>query len=326
LLYKNLKKRLFELEEPNFEAFALDVFRFQAANNTVYGRYVDLMGKQPDQINSLDSIPFLPISFFKTQDIRIEGSPVLQTFRSSGTTESVSSEHHLLDEEVYQKSILNGFEKRYGSIKDFRILALLPSYLEREDSSLVYMFRYLMEQSNHADNGFYLSHTDDLKEKLNAKSSAKTLLVGVTFALLNFAEDSPMNLKGSIVMETGGMKGRREELTRAEVHTRLQKAFQVAEIHSEYGMTEMFSQAYIVQNEVFECSPWMRVRFRDLYDPLAYVAEGKSGGMNIVDLANLSTCSFIATDDLGKSLGQNKFQVLGRIDNSDLRGCNLMVE
>jgi len=325
LTYKILKKRLFELEAAAFDDFALDVFRFQAAHSPVYGKYVSLLGKAPKEVNRLESIPFLPIELFKTQDIRLPDIPILQTFRSSGTTEATKSQHHLLDAELYQASILKGFETRYGSIKDFRILALLPSYMEREDSSLIYMFQYLMEQSGHPDNGFYLEHSEALKEKLNAPTQSKTLLIGVTFALLDFAEQSPMDLSNAIVMETGGMKGRREELTRGEVHRRLKEAFQIENVHSEYGMTEMFSQAYLVKDEVFEASPWMKVLFRDLYDPLSYVAD-RRGAMNIIDLANLATCSFIATDDLGKRVGQNQFEVLGRIDNSDLRGCNLMID
>jgi hypothetical protein len=272
-------------------------------------------------------IPFLPISFFKTHKI-IENQAFADViFSSSGTTGIDNSQHFVQNVKLYEESYLKGFEQYYGDINDYCILALLPNYLERQGSSLIYMVEDLIKKSNHPESGFYLYEHGQLEEKLNRlkANKQKTILIGVTYALLDFVENFPINFPELVVMETGGMKGRRKEMIREELHQTLCEGFGVSEIHSEYGMTELLSQAYSKGNGIFETLPWMKVLIRDTNDPLTFLSNGKTGGINVIDLANINSCSFIATQDLGKIHTDNTFEVLGRFDNSDIRGCNLMV-
>jgi hypothetical protein len=248
------------------------------------------------------------------------------TFSSSGTTGQQRSQHRIADLSIYEDSFSLGFDYFYGNPKDYRILALLPSYLEREGSSLVYMCNQLIKDSQHPQSGFYLNNLKDLSEILSETCDRKTLLIGVSYALLDLAEQFPQHLNNTIVMETGGMKGKRQEMIKSELHNKLKESFQIQHIHSEYGMTELLSQAYSKGNGIFESPPWMKVLIRDTEDPFQLVAYHKTGGLNIIDLANIYSCSFIATQDLGKSLDDNTFELKGRFDQADLRGCNLMLE
>tara|TARA_B110000967_G_scaffold18291_1_gene17190 strand:- start:232 stop:1212 length:981 start_codon:yes stop_codon:yes gene_type:complete len=313
--------------EADFKAVALDVFRFQFEHNTVYRSFCDLLYKHPSDVTTLEQIPFLPIEFFKSRNIVSTKQPAEATFTSSGTTGSRVSKHFVSDLAIYKQSFRRGFESFYGPIKDSTVLALLPSYLEREGSSLVYMANDMIEQSKQPESGFYLHDLEALKNtllKLEAKGQ-KTLLMGVSYALLDLIESHSFNLKHTIVMETGGMKGQRKELVKSELHALLKNGFGVDTIHSEYGMTELLSQAYSKGNGVFETPPWMRILTRDPEDALCIQPIGKSGGINVIDLANINSCAFIATQDLGKMKPDGTFEILGRFDQSDIRGCNLMV-
>jgi phenylacetate-coenzyme A ligase PaaK-like adenylate-forming protein len=254
-------------------------------------------------------------------------NPIQETFTSSGTTGMITSKHLVTDVTLYEESYRKGFSEFYGNIEDYVVLALLPSYLEREGSSLIYMVKDLIELSNHPDSGFYLHNHDELIAKLIALDQAgqNVILIGVTFALLDLIEKHEFQLQHTIIMETGGMKGKRKEMIREELHEQLCKGFGVSAIHSEYGMTELLSQAYSLGNGVFECPSWIQILVRDTEDALTYIQDGKTGGINVIDLANINSCSFIATQDLGKKNPNNSFEVLGRFDNSDIRGCNLMV-
>ena len=309
-----------------FEALALDVFRFQFENNRVYRSFCDLLYKHPSDVKNLTEIPFLPIKFFKTHEIVSSLDKVEKTFTSSGTTGSTTSKHFVTDLSIYVESYLKGFEHFYGNIEDYAVLALLPSYLEREGSSLIYMVDDLIQKSNHPESGFYLNNLQDLAKTLKGLEAKrqKTLLIGVSFALLDLVEQFQFSLKHTIIMETGGMKGRRKEIIRQELHDRLKKGFGVNQIHSEYGMTELLSQAYSKGSGIFECPPWMKIIIRDTEDALTLLPQNKTGGINIIDLANINSCSFIATQDLGKSSENGRFEIIGRFDNSDIRGCNLM--
>jgi phenylacetate-coenzyme A ligase PaaK-like adenylate-forming protein len=311
----------------DFENIALQVFYYQYHHNALYRQYADMLRRTPGSVTRLADIPFLPISFFKTH--RVVSDEVTDTplvFESSGTSGEVTSRHYVADEAIYEQNLLQGFEQFYGDVKQYTILALLPSYLERKNASLVYMVKTLMEKSGRPANGFYINEWQQLHDTLIklGQSGEKVLLLGVTFALLDFAAAYPMQLKNAIVMETGGMKGRREELTRAEVHDLLKSRWQLQQIHSEYGMTEMLSQAYATTEGIFRCANTMRAVVRDINDPLD-VKDYGTGCLNIIDLANIYSCSFIATDDIGQISADGSFQVLGRMDNSALRGCNLMV-
>lgn len=320
-------KTIFEITtEEAFESMALNIFNFQFNNNTVYRSFCDLLYKHPSDVKALSEIPFLPISFFKTHEVLSSHDPIEKIFTSSGTTGSITSNHYITDLQIYQASFYEGFNHFYGAIEEYVVLALLPSYLEREGSSLVYMVDSLIKQSKHPESGFYLQDYEALRKKLVEldASSKKVLLIGVSFALLDLVECYSFNLKNTIVMETGGMKGRRKELIRNELHSILKNGFGVNEIHSEYGMTELLSQAYSKGNGVFECPKWMRVLTRDPEDALTIQNSNKTGGVNIIDLANIYSCSFIATQDLGKAFNDNTFEIIGRFDNSDIRGCNLM--
>ena len=306
---------------------ALKVFRFQYDNNTVYQEFCDLVKRDKSNVKALTDIPFLPIQFFKSHAILSSQEPVAITFTSSGTTGMTTSKHLVTDVNFYKQSFRTAFSQFYGSIENYVILALLPSYLEREGSSLIYMVEDLIAKSNHPESGFYLHNYDDLICKLEEleTSGQNVLLIGVTYALLDLIEKQSFYLKNTIIMETGGMKGKRKELIREELHQLLCNGFGVSSIHSEYGMTELLSQAYSFGNGLFECPPWMSVLIRDPEDALTYVSEGKTGGINVIDLANINSCSFIATQDLGKKYPNHSFEVLGRFDASDIRGCNLMV-
>jgi len=308
---------------------ALDLFRFQYYNNPVYRQFCNVIDKKPEKVVAWEQIPFLPISFFKTHPVvSFEGQPQV-TFKSSGTTASTASNHFVKEKAIYQKSFLLAFQKFYGSVADYCILGLLPSYLERGDSSLVFMVKELIERSGHPQSGFYLYEHDQLARALKAVEAAgqKTLLIGVTYALLDFAKQHRLNLQHTIIMETGGMKGRGKELVRSEVHHILKNAFGVDAIHSEYGMTELLSQAYAKEEGRFNAPPWMKVLIRDETDPLSTITSKDaivSGAINIIDLANIYSCSFIATEDMGRLHPDGSFEVLGRMDNSDVRGCSLM--
>lgn len=324
----NLTEAIFNTETPEqFNTLALEVFQFQFENNPVYRSFCDLLFKHPGDIKKVEDIPFLPIQFFKTHQVVSNSKAPEVIFTSSGTTGSATSNHFVTDINVYKHSFKKGFELHYGNVDDFAILALLPSYLERQGSSLVYMVNDFITASKHTESNFYLNNHEDLKNtllKLEAQQQ-KTLLIGVSFALLDFIEQFPLKLRYTIVMETGGMKGRRKELIRNELHQQLSKGFGVETIHSEYGMTELLSQAYSKENGVFECPPWMKVLTRDTEDALQILSKNKTGGLNIIDLANINSCAFIATQDLGVVHHDNTFEVIGRFDNSDIRGCNLMV-
>ncbi|HNR49330.1 MAG TPA: acyl transferase [Bacteroidia bacterium] len=324
---EELSKRIFQ-NEFQFEETALDVFRYQFEGNEVYRQYVQLLGIQPESITTVADIPFLPIRFFKTHKI-ITGNQYPEiTFTSSGTSGQTVSRHFVTDVSLYEKSFIKGFEKFYGSAEEWCILALLPSYLEREGSSLVYMCEHLIKKSKHPLSGFYLHNYDNLYSVLEQLESEKqkTLLLGVSYALLDLAEQFPLVLQHTIIMETGGMKGKRREMTKAALHNRLKNAFNVDVIHSECGMTEMLSQAYSLGNGIYSCPPWLRLIVRDSYDPFTLVDNEITGGINVIDLANVNSCSFIATQDMGKVFDEGTFEIIGRFDDAEIRGCNLMIE
>lgn len=313
--------------QKQFDKLALKVFRFQYENNKVYREFCDFLKTNPQKIKTIQQIPFLPIQFFKSHQVISSSETIQETFTSSGTTGMITSKHLVIDISLYEQSFRNAFSEFYGNIEDYTILALLPSYLERDGSSLIYMVNDLIERSNKEDSGFYLNNYDELISKLILldNSGQNVLLIGVTYALLDLIEKQTFQLKNTIIMETGGMKGKRKEIIREELHTILSEGFGVKNIHSEYGMTELLSQAYSFGNGIFECPNWMQILIRDTEDALTYVDFGKTGGINVIDLANINSCSFIATQDLGKKYSNNSFEVLGRFDNSDIRGCNLMV-
>ena len=310
-----------------FEKITLQVFRFQYENNLVYREFCDFLKTDVQKVKSLAQIPFLPIQFFKSHTVVSNENPIQKTFSSSGTSGLATSKHFVTDVSLYEESYRKGFSQFYGNIEDYVVLALLPSYLEREGSSLIYMVEDLIQMTNNPESGFYLHNHEELIEKLTRldNSGQNVILIGVTYALLDLIEKHPFQLKNTIIMETGGMKGKRKEKIREELHERLCQGFGVKSIHSEYGMTELLSQAYSLGNGVFECPSWMQILIRDTEDALTYISEGKTGGINVIDLANIYSCSFIATQDLGKKNPNNSFEVLGRFDNSDIRGCNLMV-
>jgi hypothetical protein len=311
----------------HFEAAALEVYAWQYAANPVYREFSSHLGRSPESVRSLEDIPFLPVEFFKGFSLVSGGRPPLFAFESSGTTGQATSRHYVTDPDWYERSFREGFRHFYGDIREYRIFALLPSYVERGNSSLVYMVSRLIEDSGDERSGFYLNQHELLLKNLaeSRRSGKKCLLLGVSFALLDLAEQFPGPLEEVIVMETGGMKGRREELTREDLHARLCKAFRIDNIHSEYGMTELFSQAYSKGKGLFHSPPWMKILIRDPNDPLGYLEEGRSGGVNIIDLANINSCAFLATQDLGRLRPGGGFEINGRFDNSDVRGCNLMV-
>ena len=323
-----MQKNIFNIQsEEDFFETSLLVFKHQFKNNKVYRSFCDLINKHPSDVTKIEEIPFLPIQFFKSREVVSSTQKIEEVFTSSGTTGSLTSKHFVSDINLYKESYLKGFHHFYGNIEDYVVLALLPNYLERKGSSLVFMVDDLIAKSNNQESGFYLNNLDELAKKLFSldKRGQKVLLIGVSFALLDLIEKQQFNLNNTIIMETGGMKGRRKELIRNELHLILQKGFGVNEIHSEYGMTELLSQAYSKGNGVFETPTWMKVLVRDTEDALTILPKEKAGGINVIDLANYNSCSFIATQDLGKVHKNDTFEIIGRFDNSDIRGCNLMV-
>ncbi len=320
--------------QKQFEKIALKTFRYQYEKNKVYQEFCDHLKTDVQKVKSLEQIPFLPIQFFKSHEVVSNSNPIETTFTSSGTTGMITSKHLVTDVSIYEESYQKAFSEFYGNIEDYVILALLPSYLEREGSSLIHMVEDLIQRTNRPESGFYLHNHDELIKNLIElnQEGQNVILIGVTYALLDLIEYSksisfPLwELGGStIIMETGGMKGKRKEMIREELHQQLSDGFGVSAIHSEYGMTELLSQAYSLGNGIFECPAWMQILIRDTEDALSYIKNEKTGGVNVIDLANINSCSFIATQDLGKKYPNNSFEVLGRFDNSDIRGCNLMV-
>ena len=323
-----MKDQIFNIKnDSDFKKTALEVFAHQFKNNRVYRSFCDLLYVHPSDVKTIEEIPFLPIEFFKSRKVLSSKEEIEEFFSSSGTTGNTTSKHFVTDINYYKESYLKGFQHFYGDVTNYTILALLPNYLERKGSSLIFMVDDLIRKSNDLESGFYLDNLDELAKKLQEldKANQKILLIGVSFALLDLVEKHQFNLKNTTVMETGGMKGRRKELIRNELHSILKKGFGVDKIHSEYGMTELLSQAYSKGNGVFETPPWMKIVIRDTEDALTILPKNKNGGINVIDLANYNSCSFIATQDLGKVYKDNTFEVIGRFDNSDIRGCNLMV-
>lgn len=324
----NLPGNIFK-SEFDFNTTALEIFRLQSRENIVYKNYLAHLKIDPLSVSRVEQIPFLPIRFFKSQQV-ITGNknPEATVFTSSGTTGSITSSHYVNEVSVYEQSFLKAFEKFYGNIEEYCLIALLPSYLERGASSLVYMCDKLIAKSNNPQSGFYLNEYKKLSEVLKTleEKKQKTILIGVTYALLDFAELFPIPLQHTIIMETGGMKGKRKEMLKSEMQEVLKNAFSLDVIHSEYGMTELLSQAYSKGNEIYNCPSWMKVFIRDTNDPLSVHSSQNSGGLNIIDLANIHSCAFIATQDLGRVHGDGSFEVLGRFDDAEIRGCNLMVE
>lgn len=323
-----MDKEIFNIKsEEAFNHYALKVFKHQFYNCKVYRSFCDLLYKHPSDINRIEDIPFLPIQFFKSRKVVSSTNEIDEIFTSSGTTGAITSKHYVTDINLYKESYLRGFHHFYGDIKDYVVLALLPNYLERKGSSLVFMVDDLIGKSKNLESGFYLNNLDELAQKLISldQQGKKVLLIGVSFALLDLIENYQFKLNNTIVMETGGMKGRRKEIIRNELHQILSKGFGVDKIHSEYGMTELLSQGYSKGDGVFETPPWMKILTRDTEDALTIQKNGKTGGINIIDLANYNSCSFIATQDLGKVHDNGTFEIIGRFDNSDIRGCNLMV-
>ena len=322
------KQAVFSIDnEQQFRNIALQIFNHQADNCIIYKEFINGLNLQKEDIKNIAQIPFLPIEFFKSHIVLSSNDPAEVIFTSSGTTGITTSSHYVTDSSWYEESFRSAFSLFYGDIKKYTILALLPSYLEREGSSLIYMADDLIKQSKNPNSGFFLYDHDHLYQQLNKQQQAKnpTLLIGVTFALLDFIDHYKVNFPELIVMETGGMKGRRREMIREELHEQLCAGFGVDAIHSEYGMTELLSQAYSKGYGIFNCPPWMKIVTRDTNDPMHILGSDKAGGINIIDLANINSCSFIATQDMGIQYPDNSFEVLGRFDNSDIRGCNLMI-
>ena len=318
--------KIFTLQPAGIEPVAMELYRYQYRHNLIYGQYADAVGRSPESVGQAADIPFLPVSFFKSHTVATGTFNAGAVFESSGTTNTVNSRHYVKDPAIYTRSFLQAFERFYGPPQGWCILGLLPSYLERQGSSLVVMVDELVRRSGHPRSGFYLYEHEKLAHTLQQleQQQQKTLLIGVSFALLDFAEKHRLRLRHTMVMETGGMKGRREEWTRPQVHAFLNERLGTAAIHSEYGMTELLSQAYSYGEGIFGCPPWMKVVLREEDDPLLPSASG-SGLINVIDLANIYSCAFIATDDVGKLYPDGRFEVMGRRDNSDLRGCSLMV-
>lgn len=315
-------------DEATFNKLALAIFRHQEKNCVVYKNFIQHLKIDVLSINNYQNIPFLPISFFKSHKVLSKADEHEIVFSSSGTTGQVTSKHYLSDVKIYEKSYNKTFKQFYGNPKDICILALLPSYLERDGSSLIYMVDDLLKQSKHPQSGYFLHDLTQLHHTLLSLKTAKqkTILIGVTYALLDFVEQFQIDFPELIIMETGGMKGKRKEMIREELHDTLCSGFGVKNIHSEYGMTELLSQGYSYGKGIFNCPPWMKILLRDTSDPLSLIEGKQSGGINVIDLANFNSCSFIATQDLGKTYSDGSFEVLGRFDNADIRGCNLLVQ
>lgn len=324
-----LLERPFRIAGPDdFNALALDLFRLHAAHNPVYRGFLSALGRRAVNVERWEDIPCLPISFFKSADVLLSGYQAAVTFSSSGTTGVETSKHHVPWPALYERSFMEGFHRVFGDVRNWRIIALLPSYLERSGSSLVLMAEALIRASGDPLSGTYLYQYEAVRDLLQRSGTEgkRTMLLGVTFALLDLAEKFPQALKHCVVVETGGMKGRRTEIVREELHAMLEQRFGLSAVHSEYGMTELLSQAWSTGHGRYHCPPWMQVRLRDVNDPFAPVPEGRTGGINVFDLCNIGSCPFIATQDLGRMHADGSFEVLGRFDNSDVRGCSLMVE
>jgi len=320
---------IFSIEnDEQFKKLALEIFKFQAEHCSVYKEYIHHLHINIEAVSAIEQIPFLPISFFKSHSILSNTNPVEITFSSSGTTGMTQSSHHVTNIKLYEQSYLKAFNQFYGNIEDYCFLALLPSYQQRAGSSLIYMVNDLIEKSKHLKSGYFLYNYDELLQTLEELKSKnqKTVLIGVTYALLDFIEQYEIDFPNLIVMETGGMKGKRKEMVREELHEQLTNGFGIKSIHSEYGMTELLSQAYSLGEGIFNCPSWIKVLIRDTNDPLTLIPNGKTGGINVIDLANINSCCFIATQDLGRINPDQSFEVLGRFDNADIRGCNLLVQ
>lgn len=325
---KILQQKILQMSLEDFDKIALEVFHYQAIHNNLYQKYIHYLKINPHTIKKTEEIPFLPIEFFKQHKVMTGDFTEEKIFESSGTTGQQHSKHYVKDLSFYHQLSQQIFEEFYGALTNYHIFALLPSYLERDNSSLVSMVNYFIKQSQSPYGGFYLDNRKELVntlKKVKKQQDRKIVLLGVTFGLLDLAEEFSLDLSEVIVMETGGMKGRRKEMVRAEVHKILKDKFYLNQVHSEYGMTELLSQAYSQGEEIFEVPSSMRIFLRDIRDPLTVDNQLKSGGLNIIDLANIHSCAFIATQDIGSLLEKQKFKVLGRFDHSDVRGCNLMV-
>lgn len=326
---ESLSKQIFQInDEKSFCKIALEIFQIQSKHNLVYKEYLKALNVNAEKIKSVEDIPFLPITFFKNHKVVLEGMDSEVIFRSSGTTGMIPSQHFVAKTKIYEESFLKGFKHFFGSISDYCVLALLPSYLEREASSLIYMTEQLIQLSNNRNSGFFLNNVSELVEVLHSPElkNKKVILLGVTYALLDLAENYSIEKPDLIVMETGGMKGTHKEMVREELHQFLSARLGVKQIYSEYGMTELLSQAYSFGKGIFQTPPWMKVSIRDANDPLSLLADEKSGGINVIDLANINSCSFIMTQDLGKKYKDESFEVMGRFDSSDVRGCNLLIQ
>jgi len=313
--------------QSSFNKYCLDIYHFQYRNNLVYKKFCNMICENPMKINEITKIPFLPISFFKTKKI-LSVDKFEKVFYSSGTTTNSRSKHFISDLKLYEESFIKNFKNNYGELNKYTIIALLPNYYENESSSLIYMVEKLIKLTKSNESGFFLDDYTNISKKLNqldSKNDRKTILIGVPYALLDLLDFNQFCLNNTIIMETGGMKGRRKELVRNELHEKLKSGFGVNQIHSEYGMTELHSQAYSKGNGVFSTPAWMKVLIRDVNDAQNLNFNKKSGAINIIDLANYNSCSFIATDDMGKFVSESEFEVIGRIDNSDVRGCNLLI-
>lgn len=323
----SFKKKIFQLKPTEFSEAAIELFHYQATANPIYRQYLQYLSIQIESITTIEQIPFLPIEMFKKHSIISSKGEIEKTFSSSGTTGSRTSQHHLLDLQLYKSSFLQAFQYFYGQPESYCFLALLPAYLERQGSSLVYMAHQLIKRSGHPESGFYLNNYSALADTLRKLEERKqpTILLGVSFALWDLSEQYPMPLRYTTIMETGGMKGRRKEIIREELHGIYQAAFGLENIHSEYGMTELLSQAYSKGRGIFHCPPWMKILAREVTDPFHILPPERTGILNIIDLANVHSCAFLATSDLGKCFSDGSFEVLGRMDNSDIRGCNLLL-
>ena len=321
-------EKIFDIKNHSeFKKQCLDIYNFQYENNMVYQNYCNMICEDPTDVNEINKIPFLPISFFKTKKI-LSTDNFEKVFYSSGTTTNSRSKHFISSLKLYQKSFINNFKLNYSDISQYTILALLPNYYENKDSSLIYMIEKLIKLSKSKESGFFLDDYINLSKKLielDTKKERKTILIGVPYALLDMIDFNQFQLNNTIIMETGGMKGRRKEMVRTELHEKLKRGFGVSKIHSEYGMTELLSQAYSKGDGVFKTPSWMKVIIRDINDAQNLDFNKKSGAINIIDLANYNSCSFIATDDMGKYINDYEFELIGRVDNSDIRGCNLLV-
>jgi len=321
-------EKIFDIKNHSeFKKQCLDIYNFQYENNMVYQNYCNMICEDPTDVNEINKIPFLPISFFKTKKI-LSTDNFEKVFYSSGTTTNSRSKHFISSLKLYQKSFINNFKLNYSDITQYTILALLPNYYDNKDSSLIYMIEKLIKLSKSKESGFFLDDYINLSKKLielDTKKERKTILIGVPYALLDMIDFNQFQLNNTIIMETGGMKGRRKEMVRTELHEKLKRGFGVSKIHSEYGMTELLSQAYSKGDGIFKTPSWMKVIIRDINDAQNLDFNKKSGAINIIDLANYNSCSFIATDDMGKYINDDEFELIGRVDNSDIRGCNLLV-